>query len=409
MDAVTRALCPTVHCFATPDVDQALERNHLASLSHLVQPFIGHLDQVQLRLPSTYEQRTAPHFHLHLVDRQLPHPSSSSSSTPHPAAATPSFHQPLALRDELFLDHLGQRVALTAADPDSRPPYPLVRDAVLARKPDDYCVPHESFAHPVACLVALSTSHPDPLNALAHLWDLTSPRNLFRTPDPHDDPRAEYASPDVLRFVVLVHDHGAPQPGPDAARDAQKLLDTVRKTYGNHSALVDLFSAADSTPDPRPRADEAELRRLWQGVVEAQAQQRHAAAQGAQDGVIGLGFDTDDGADARSLPPAASGAPEDAPPATPGHELSAADLGALRQLAREFVVQSLVPFLEQRAVVLHEQWQASRRGIGGRLFSVGRKYFGGGGGASAGAGGGKEGSREGSSGAGKEGYNAAKG
>ncbi|GAA5838347.1 hypothetical protein JCM9279_003214 [Rhodotorula babjevae] len=406
MDAVTRALCPTVHCFATPDVDHALYRNQLASLSQLVEPFIASLDQVQLRLPSTYEQRTARHFHLNLVDRQLPDPV-SSTTTPH-QAPTPSFHQPLALRDELFLDQLGQRVALLA-DPDSHPPYPLVRDAVLARPPDDYCVAHESFAHPVACLVALSTSHPDPLNALATLWDLTSPRNLFRNPAAQaDDPRAEYAAPDVLRFVVLVHDHGAPgAQGPDAARDAHKLLDTVRKTYGNHSALVDLFSAAEPGPGRRPRADEAEVRRLWRGVIDAQAQAQAAAARGAQDGIIGLGFDA---GDEGSLPQASS-APTPAPdPALVGHELSSDDLSALRQLAREFVVQSLVPFLEQRAVVLHEQWQASRRSIGGRLFSVGRKYFGGGGGGGGGAGAsGREGSREGSSGAGKEGYNAAKG
>ncbi|GAA5909187.1 hypothetical protein JCM8208_003405 [Rhodotorula glutinis] len=401
MDAVTRALCPTVHCFTTPDVDQACHRNGLASLSQLVAPFLDTLDQVQLRLPSTYEQRTARHFHLNLVDRQLP----SSSSAPLHQLATPSFHQPLALRDELFLDHLGQLVALT--DPHTAPPYPLVRDAVLSRPVDDYCVPHESFAHPVACLVALSTSHPDPLNALAHLWDLTSPRNLFlhgAHAHGQDDPRAEYASPDVLRFVVLVHDHGAPGAGPDAARDAQKLLDTVRKTYGNHSALVDLFSAAETAPERQPRSDEGEVRRLWEGVVEAQAQ-RQPAPPGAPDGVIGLGFDADDG----SLPHTAPApAHEPAPAAPVGHELSPSDLLALRQLAREFVVQSLVPFLEQRAVVLHEQWQASRRGIGGRLFSVGRKYFGGGGGGGAGPSG-KEGSREGSSGAGKEGYNAAKG
>ncbi|KPV78297.1 uncharacterized protein RHOBADRAFT_50778 [Rhodotorula graminis WP1] len=405
MDAVARALCPTVHCFATPDLDAALRRNGLASLSQLVEPFVATLDQVQLRLPSTYEQRTARHFHLALVDRQLPDPASSSTATPHAAAATPSLllNQPLALRDELFLDHLGQLVALT--DPATAPPYPLVRDAVLARPPDDYCVPHESFAHPVACLVALSTAHPDPLNALAHLWDLSSPANLFAP----DDPRAHYAAPDVLRFVVLVNDHGAPgaTAAADQASDAHKLLDTVRKTYGNHSALVDLFSAADTAPDRRPSADEAEIRRLWVNVGEAQRQQVAAAARGPQDAVIGLGFD-----DERSLPQAsaASALAPDRAPVVLGHELSTDDLGALRQLAREFVVQSLVPFLEQRAVVLYEQWQASRRGIGGRLFSVGRKYFGGGGGGSgaSGSAGAREGGREGS-GAGKQGYNAAKG
>lgn len=64
-------------------------------------------------------------------------------------------------------------------------------------------------------MLALSSSHPDPLNALSALWDLTSPARLF-TPSAYpplsgaeEDGRADWTAPEVLRVVVLVHDFGA--------------------------------------------------------------------------------------------------------------------------------------------------------------------------------------------------------
>ncbi|TNY20262.1 ER-golgi trafficking TRAPP I complex 85 kDa subunit-domain-containing protein, partial [Rhodotorula diobovata] len=360
-DLVAQALCPVVHCFATQDVVTALERNHLGSLSHLLSPFVA-LDNVQLRLPSTLHQRTAPRFHLHLVDRTLT-PSSSPSPSPSPSSIT---H-----RDELFVDHLGHLVAHHALVSDSDlnhpPPYSLVRDAVLSRRDDPVLVPFESFSHPLAALVALSTSHPDPLNALAHLWDLVSPANLYST-DPHS--ARDFASPDILRFVVLVHDQGAGG-GPAAWADAQRLHDTVQKTYGVHSALLPLFSAAPNAVDRLPRAEEAPA--LWAHLDDARERPESYAEGEEQAGevrVVGLGFDADADADADDSGPAAvPSAPSTSTrptfPPQRGLELSPSDLTSLRTFAREFVLQSLVPFLERRGVLLHEQWQASRRGIGG--------------------------------------------
>lgn len=72
----------------------------------------------------------------------------------------------------------------------------------------------DRLVHFVA-LLALSTSHPDPLGALSALWDLTSKEKLFAPSSylPHsgaeEDNRKEWANPDVLRYIVLVHDFGA--------------------------------------------------------------------------------------------------------------------------------------------------------------------------------------------------------
>lgn len=89
--------------------------------------------------------------------------------------------------------------------------------------------------------------------------------------------------------------------------------------------------------------------------------------------MIGLGVSDD----SEAPPPPPSQPVPDLEPIEKGHELSDDDLKALRLFLREMVVQSVVPWIERSVVVGNEQYNASKRSIGGRLFSAGRKYFGG--------------------------------
>ncbi|BGP28622.1 hypothetical protein JCM10296v2_000358 [Rhodotorula toruloides] len=262
----------------------------------------------------------------------------------------------------------------------------------------------ETFGWPVACILALSTSHPDPLNALSSLWDLTSPASLF-SPSSYpprsgaeEDGRHDWANAgDVLRFVVLVHDQGRGG-GKEEWDDAQRLHETIRKTYGLHTALVPLFSASPGAQNPHPAAPSASAMWDFLGPVSAPAQRLAK--------VVGLGVDEGFDVEPAAPPPPPS---DSAPRAS---ELSEIDLSALTSFSREFLLQSLVPHLERLAVVGHESWQQSRRGFfsaaaaigGGKLWgAVGRRLGGGSG----------EASRAGSPGpggtAGKDGYNAARG
>lgn len=367
---VQASTSPTVHVVTTPDLDSALARNRFRSLAHLLEPFLSTrgTERIQTRTPATYDQVTHDYFPVRLV------------------SAEDQQHSPAAAVD-LFLDQVGQDIAanvqhwLSADGATATTPwYDAVRDAVLARR--DLARDLDSFDAPLATLVALSTANPDPLNALAALWD-----------------RAAYHPADQLRFILLVHDHGR---HPDDAADwsdAQKLHDTIRKTYGLHTALVPLFSAAPTAPHPEPPAPEAALA-IWNWDAAA------APSEPSSTALIGLGVDESGGRgdydDNDAKHPAA--------PHTPAAELSTQDLTALATFSREFVVQSLVPFLERTAIVAHEQWIASRRSLGGRLFSVGRKYFGGGGGGAgqSSADGGSRAASPGPAGA-REGYNSTKG
>ncbi|KAJ3326413.1 Trafficking protein particle complex 8, partial [Gonapodya sp. JEL0774] len=64
-------------------------------------------------------------------------------------------------------------------------------------------------------------------------------------------------------------------------------------------------------------------------------------------------------------------------PVVRGTYVSREDFKAVEDFVREFAAQSVVPFMERTVQTLNEQVASSRRGLTGRLFSAGRKYFGG--------------------------------
>lgn len=59
-----------------------------------------------------------------------------------------------------------------------------------------------------------------------------------------------------------------------------------------------------------------------------------------------------------------------------GARLTAEDTQRLAALVRELVVQSLIPWMEARIREWNEVWHTNRRGLTGRLFGAGRKFFG---------------------------------
>jgi hypothetical protein len=56
--------------------------------------------------------------------------------------------------------------------------------------------------------------------------------------------------------------------------------------------------------------------------------------------------------------------------------LTSSDTAAIRSFLREFTSQSLVPWMEARVREWNEIFVNSRRGLTGRLFGAGRKFFG---------------------------------
>ncbi|GAA5923269.1 TRAPP III-specific subunit 85 family protein [Sporobolomyces koalae] len=412
---------PLLHTLTTPDLGEILHASGFANLAQLVAPFsaaharppYSALNNVQLRTPPNHEPRSVKHFSVEWSEKPLPpgwdQPAALGTRRLSVSVATPSSPAPTSQsqRDELFLDQLSSTVAActgrvpippevhpsptrpqkqqydldgnlvvsSSSEHDSHsshlaaqawdshsldeltPWYAQFRDQVFARR---QVVPYETWGWPVGCVLALSTDHPDPLNAISLLWDLTSPSQLY-LPEVGLSPSTSstagqhnYVNPEVLRYILIVHD--ARKQDKISWQEVARLEETVKKTYGVHTKVLTLYDN-DSTDTPANTDHDDLVRILWP-----------ESDQDAQrsEGLVGLGYE----------PETASPAPRTI---RRGHDLSRKDLGTLSEWTREIILQSVIPSIERSVIVAHEQFQSSKKSIGGRLFSVGRKYFGGGG------------------------------
>lgn len=124
---------------------------------------------------------------------------------------------------------------------------------------------------------------------------------------------------------------------------AQKLHETIRKTYGLHTALLPLFSAATTAAIPHPAAPGIET--LWkESILDSTVKsvdpniRRSSAVE----------------VNGEEISPEAIVSPTVVRVAK-GRELSEEDLKSLRIFMREMVVQSILPWIERSVVVGNEQ------------------------------------------------------
>lgn len=261
-------------------------------------------------------------------------------------------------------------------------------------------------------ILALSTNHPDPLNALSQLWDLTSPSQLY---SPSNNPSSssssptqqDYINPDILRYILIIHDLRTDDPttprtsgggGSGTVSDwdqVRKLEETVKKTYGVHTKVLPLYDHYKEMKLPGEGREEEEegvgpereLEKLWPSTSEGGKNSSSTRGMGTGQGeLVGLGYEEEGETTVLSLSTSISKLDSLQQTRRGGHDLSLKDLQTLSLWIRELVSQSIIPHLERTITVSNEQFNNSKKSIGGRLFSVGRKYFGGGGGGGGGSG-----------------------
>jgi hypothetical protein len=247
---------------------------------------------------------------------------------------------------------------------DLTPWYREFRDQVFSKR-SDQCLEFETWSWPVGCILGLTSQHPDPLNAISLLWDLTSS---------HSSANAEFVNPDILRYILIIHDMRT-----TTSVDWEqtlKLQETVKKTYGVHVKVLPLWDHHDDTTVMMKTREELEsdrdkhedlkedLKKLWPKSDEDRRKRRG----GGGGELIGLGYSSPTSNDVNEEE-------EEEEEEEGVISFSSRDLSNLSSFTREFVTQSIVPFLERQITVSYEQFQSSRKSLGGRLFSVGRKYF----------------------------------
>ncbi|KAF5503671.1 Transport protein particle subunit [Colletotrichum fructicola] len=187
--------------------------------------------------------------------------------------------------------------------------------------------PHETFAHPVACVIAISSRSPSPIEDLRKLYnDTSSGENKLPV----------WVDGDYLRYYVLVHDEER-----DDITRSLALFDQMKRHLGLHCHLLRLRSTQSAETDddsiPLPRSD-------WMSAAEELVDIRHSEDQ----------EDFED----------------------PTRYIFESDATAIRTFVREMVTQSIVPTMERHVSLWNDQVASRRRGITGRFMSISRKWGG---------------------------------
>ncbi|RDW79194.1 TRAPP III-specific subunit 85 family protein [Aspergillus mulundensis] len=186
--------------------------------------------------------------------------------------------------------------------------------------------PHETFRHPVASVIAISSRNSAPLESLRQLYADTN-NGQRKVP--------EWIHPEYLRYYVLVHDEDR-----DDITASTKLYDQMKRHFGLHCHLLRLRSnQCVVTDDDSVQVPECE----WLSPSERLSERPEPLVDLDSDGLLYL-FDS--------------------------------DVMAIKGFVRELIAQSVVPFMENRVAVWNDQVASRRRGISGRFMSMSRKWAG---------------------------------
>ncbi|TPX15048.1 uncharacterized protein E0L32_004878 [Thyridium curvatum] len=196
-------------------------------------------------------------------------------------------------------------------------------------------VPHETFAHPVACVIAISSRNPSPIQTF---------RELYREISQGERQLPGWVDGDYLRYYVLVHD----EENGDITK-SMALFEQMKRHLGLHCHLLRIRSSQSAETDddsiPLPRSE-------WMTAAEELADiERSESPEEFQD---------------------------------PTRYIFESDATAIRTFVREMVTQSVVPTMERNVSVWNDQVASKRKGISGRFMSLSKRWAGFGGSRSSG-------------------------
>ncbi|KAF2708776.1 hypothetical protein K504DRAFT_468003 [Pleomassaria siparia CBS 279.74] len=223
---------------------------------------------------------------------------------------------------DMVSDYLNQGNPNVPSEGTSSPFYTLYLRRLLSGMP---MVPHETFAHPVAGIIAISSQSQNPIEEFRKLYNRQHDGDL-RLP--------QWAENDYLRYYVLIHD----EENGDIAKSNQ-TFDAMKRHFGLHCHLLRLKSQqCIPSDDDSVRLPTCE----WMPASEelAEIQKRETV---------------DDMTD-------------------PAPYLPDSDITAIRTFVRELVAQSVIPNMERNIATLNEQVLARRRGLSGRFMSLSKRW-----------------------------------
>lgn len=185
--------------------------------------------------------------------------------------------------------------------------------------------PHETFSHPVACVIAISSRNPQPIEAL---------RNLYTESSNGAKKLPLWVNNEYLRYYVLVHDEER-----DDITKSMTLFDQMKRHFGLHCHLLRLRSSNCVATDD----DSVQLPRCqWISASEELADiQRRETQEDLED---------------------------------PHPCIYESDMTAIKTFIREMVTQSVIPSMERCVATWNDQVASRRRGISGRFISLAKNW-----------------------------------
>ncbi|KAF3924066.1 hypothetical protein ABW21_db0208626 [Orbilia brochopaga] len=339
---IHHAFVPHIAVHVSDDVNDIIREKGLPDLYQLIRPY-G--EKVQGRITARDSQGSSVTFEdfavrfVRLLDlAQRPDRNSRNGTGsairnggPWEGASAESMNsQELPLVDELLDLHLSHAEELIetslATESESHTGqafYLLYLRKLLSGFP---VTSHETFSHPVACLIAISSRNPNPIDTL---------RQLYKSGAELDIPG--YVNKEYLRYYVLVHDEDK-----DDIQKSTALFEQMKRHFGLHCHLLRIRSAMcivsdeDSVPLAKsqwlPASEElAELHSRQEDEIESDSSSRF---------------------------------------------IHSSDESAIKTMIREMVAQSIIPFMERNIASWNDQILSRRKGIGGRVLSFSRRFLG---------------------------------
>ncbi|KAB5572371.1 ER-golgi trafficking TRAPP I complex 85 kDa subunit-domain-containing protein [Coniochaeta sp. 2T2.1] len=230
----------------------------------------------------------------------------------------------LSYAEDAFMGHGEQTMAVRQGlDVDATSPYySLYLRRLLSGIP---LTAHETFAHPVASVITISSRNPAPIETL---------RKLYAETSQGDKRLPVWVDPEYLRYYVLVHD----EERSDITK-SMALFEQMKRHLGLHCHMLRLRSSQSAETDddsiPLPRSE-------WMTPAEE----------------LEIIEKTDDQEDFED----------------PTRYIFESDATAIRTFIREMVTSSIVPTMERNVSVWNDQVASRRRGLSGRFMSLSKRW-----------------------------------
>ena len=323
-----RAFCPPVAIYASADADDlARSKGFNNGFQEMLRPYGEKVTGKMVIRDSTGASRAWDDFGLKFVElgaEPEEHMKDAKYATPHAR-----LEELLERYIELPMDDPATPLAapqFTPADSQNQisPYYRLLLTRLLSAH---RIATYETFLHPVACVIVISSHTFNPIEQLRQLYSHTAQGAKVQP---------AYVNPEYLRYYVLVHDEER-----DDFSKSASLFDQMKRHFGLHCHLLRIRSTTclpgdhDSVEVPFPE---------WLSPAE------DVSRLNDTDNLIEIG--------------------------SKSRYLFDSDVSAIKSFVRELAAQSVIPHMENRVATWNEQIASKRRGISGRFMSLGKRWAG---------------------------------